>query len=841
MQKEESVRKIYLLGACLMFFLFGNLAFSQSDAAKPADIVVLMDTSGTILQYYDDVNKRILSEISDKFVRKGDNFHLISFNANTQYEMSQVINTEADMSRVVSRFLLMYPLGQNSDFLSALKYSKAYASKFSSDNDRIMIIISDGIFNPPDSSEFKNYSGAQVKTYIAKVAGDLRAAKWKVYYVKLPFPSDTVIRDLDGNLYAKTLKDGTAIETNKDKLSVTDAAARSDERIDSFNKNGKSYQNRRTSSSNENRTALQSGVSAEGRITRNLSEKKQNKDNSEEPDTALKSSKYAEYTEDFMKKNGKPLINVPDMNGSIAKENLRQDLKEKNSVNIKRGGEKEKMETESGFETKSKLGTNSGQGTKIENKTEKLEMENDIETLNIGAKDTEGGNSENSDITDTKDTKDVESERIENEEDNLKKEFTDISREFTESLGIETSGLPEDENLPLVIEEDEALLPEIVFPSLIKISKNRLDFPLEIINSGKKEIALNLESVILENGNVFENLPALNGKIELKPGEKGTLRVKTQPLQAACEDGSHTVLMRLVFADNARVVPQASELVVNVPVSVLKKVSAFFDYKILIYVLLFVFLILFSLAAFFFLRGMKSRTKSHESYAVRKTDNSGEHRGQKNSSRTQEKKYPEQFEERSSSYSCKNNSADFDFNETNLPAAYGNCKTIFMQHRRSSRINMDAIRSAVFCQTGRYVSFAFVNSSEKIDIRHTMSIMTEIFVVNQNRNIGKRNIHNMQPGTRLYVGGGKLDDFMIFLVRFPSKLAQVSYDGKDYHLAILKPEYFPYESSNIVNNCIGKTITVVSDKGYHVYFTFRRYEDPVERLNNILKSINYKL
>ena len=58
-------------------------------------------------------------------------------------------------------------------------------------------------------------------------------------------------------------------------------------------------------------------------------------------------------------------------------------------------------------------------------------------------------------------------------------------------------------------------------------------------------------------------------------------------------------------------------------------------------------------------------------------------------------------------------------------------------------------------------------------------------------------------------------------------------------MAIFKPKYFPYEKSNVVNNCINKTVTIVSDKGYHVYFTFRKYENPTEKLNSILTSIKY--
>ena len=129
--------------------------------------------------------------------------------------------------------------------------------------------------------------------------------------------------------------------------------------------------------------------------------------------------------------------------------------------------------------------------------------------------------------------------------------------------------------------------------------------------------------------------------------------------------------------------------------------------------------------------------------------------------------------------------------------------------------------------------------SGRVSTKPSQSGMMELFVYNQNTSIGKRNIHVMKSGTRLSIGGSKSDDFLIFLVPFPANLAQVQYDGNDYRVSILKPEYFPYETSNTIYPCIGRDITAVSKKGYHVTFTFRGYEDPMVRLNTILTSINY--
>ena len=171
-------------------------------SAEGADIVVLMDTSGTILPYFEVINNKILVDITKKFIREGDTFHLVSFNSRVNLEIAQPINSEADLSRIVSRFMLLYPLGQNSDFLSGLQYIWQYVSSLDQQRQKIIIVISDGIFNPPASSPFASYTAAQIQDNIQQISKKIRGAGWNVYYIKLPFPESAEIHTLDGTLLA---------------------------------------------------------------------------------------------------------------------------------------------------------------------------------------------------------------------------------------------------------------------------------------------------------------------------------------------------------------------------------------------------------------------------------------------------------------------------------------------------------------------------------------------------------------------------------------------------------------------------------------------------------------
>jgi len=115
-------------------------------------------------------------------------------------------------------------------------------------------------------------------------------------------------------------------------------------------------------------------------------------------------------------------------------------------------------------------------------------------------------------------------------------------------------------------------------------------------------------------------------------------------------------------------------------------------------------------------------------------------------------------------------------------------------------------------------------------------LLLNLFVEDQNTAIGKRNIHSLKPGYSFTIGGGK-SDFLIFLVPIPPRIADVSYDGRNCSFIPRKPQYFPDIGSQTIPNCIGKTFRVISDKKYELHIRLERYEDPLQALNKLLRSI----
>ncbi|MCL2276327.1 MAG: hypothetical protein FWC21_00370, partial [Treponema sp.] len=141
-------------------------------------------------------------------------------------------------------------------------------------------------------------------------------------------------------------------------------------------------------------------------------------------------------------------------------------------------------------------------------------------------------------------------------------------------------------------------------------------------------------------------------------------------------------------------------------------------------------------------------------------------------------------------------------------------------------------------QNRRTTPYDALDKSKPVEISSTGPLLLNLFVEDQNTNIGKRNIHNLKSGYKLSVGGGKNDDFYIFLVPMPANIGEIRRNGSQLTFTPHKPKYFPEIGSNEVKDCINKTINIVSDKNYDMRFRFEMYEDPLVELNRILNSLN---
>ncbi len=108
-------------------------------------------------------------------------------------------------------------------------------------------------------------------------------------------------------------------------------------------------------------------------------------------------------------------------------------------------------------------------------------------------------------------------------------------------------------------------------------------------------------------------------------------------------------------------------------------------------------------------------------------------------------------------------------------------------------------------------------------------------VTDQNENIGKRNIHTMQAGTRKSVGGST-SDFLVFLLPVPKNVAYLHFDGNDCVLVPEHPELFP-DYDGPIEACFGKEIRMITPRNRELVLRFDRYISPIETINKLLHCI----
>jgi hypothetical protein len=115
------------------------------------------------------------------------------------------------------------------------------------------------------------------------------------------------------------------------------------------------------------------------------------------------------------------------------------------------------------------------------------------------------------------------------------------------------------------------------------------------------------------------------------------------------------------------------------------------------------------------------------------------------------------------------------------------------------------------------------------------SPMVSLFVQDQSTRIGKRNIHALKPGNTYTLGGGN-SDFLIFLAPVPRNIALLKVGEQGCTLIPKKRRYFP-DGAEPVEDCVGKTIRILTDSKYELFIKFVPWEDPLKRLNRTLTAL----
>jgi hypothetical protein len=156
--------------------------------ADAADVVVLLDVSQSALPYFQDVTDFVVGSVVKDYLRRGDTFHLLSFGESTQTEIAQRMVGEEDVKSVLGRLYLLYPIARYSDIVSALNYLYQYLADLPESRRKVVVVITDGVHNPPPGSPTFGMEPEKVQAAIESAAARFRANGWPVRIIKLPFP-----------------------------------------------------------------------------------------------------------------------------------------------------------------------------------------------------------------------------------------------------------------------------------------------------------------------------------------------------------------------------------------------------------------------------------------------------------------------------------------------------------------------------------------------------------------------------------------------------------------------------------------------------------------------------
>jgi len=163
-------------------------SFGSEGDTDSADVVVLLDVSQSALPYFQDVTDFVVGSVVKDYLRRGDTFHLLSFGEIAQSEIAQRMVDESDVKSVLGRLYLLYPIARYSDIVGALNYLYQYLADLPESRRKVVIVITDGMHNPPPSSPTYGMEPAKISEAIESASSKIRANGWPVHIIKLPFP-----------------------------------------------------------------------------------------------------------------------------------------------------------------------------------------------------------------------------------------------------------------------------------------------------------------------------------------------------------------------------------------------------------------------------------------------------------------------------------------------------------------------------------------------------------------------------------------------------------------------------------------------------------------------------
>jgi hypothetical protein len=172
--KKGIIALILVLGA---FLVYGQ-------NAGPIDLILLLDTSASMSDSYEDVRNYISGAFLKEFLRAGDTFHLIPFSDKPRVDFARRFEGRGELETIIGRMFLQYPLDPWSDIPAALRFAESYAASLPSRPKKI-VLVSDGDSAPPPGSASRSYDEAGLTGLINETRARLGGKGIDLYYARI--------------------------------------------------------------------------------------------------------------------------------------------------------------------------------------------------------------------------------------------------------------------------------------------------------------------------------------------------------------------------------------------------------------------------------------------------------------------------------------------------------------------------------------------------------------------------------------------------------------------------------------------------------------------------------
>ena len=155
-------------------------------SADGMDVLVMVDTSESMFPYFDNLVQYLIRDLLEERLRPGDSFHLLSFASEPEIELGVDIDDNLSVEKIIGRILLLQPLGKYTDLVSAIQYLFTYVKVLPQKNQKTILLLTDGIHDPPPGSPYYGWSPDQVREELLASAREIQREGWSVHILQVP-------------------------------------------------------------------------------------------------------------------------------------------------------------------------------------------------------------------------------------------------------------------------------------------------------------------------------------------------------------------------------------------------------------------------------------------------------------------------------------------------------------------------------------------------------------------------------------------------------------------------------------------------------------------------------